>query len=165
MRVFSATALAVALAVAACARTEPGPPRALGPEPTLAGGVFSSGGGLTVAAELREIEGRAAVCGVWSKTRQSVLTRGENRRVIATGSAFVGGDRVVQGLDFLPEVPQAESYAGAPARCVLIDRAWDPALVAEDLTIRLPRQIVVNDSDGEIAGGGGVIVTFRQTAL
>lgn len=157
-------ALVLVLGPTACVRTEPGPSLRLGPEPTVAGGVFSSGGGLVVAAELRDIEGRAGVCGVWAKSNQSVLTKGYNRQVIESGVIFLDGERVVQGLGFLPEVALARDYGGAPGRCVLIGRDWDPALADAAFLIRIPRQNVAYDGDGEIASGGGTLVTFRQTS-
>lgn len=156
------------ITLAACARGEPGPALPVSADPVLAGGVYSSGGGLIVALDLRAVAGRLAVCGVWARGRQSVLTKHSNEGVLATGSVFLGGERVLQGLGFLPEVALAESYAGAPGRCVLTSRAWTPALAGLPVRVRLPTQIVVNDSDGALpfdGGGGGIVVRFRQVPV
>lgn len=133
----------------------------LGPDPVLSGGRYTSGGGLTVAATVSEAQGRTKVCGVWAKSRQqSILTKGVERRVMASGSVFLGDERIAQDLLFMREVAPRSSYAGAEAGCVLVARAWRAADAAAPVRVRIPRQMVANESDGNDVGP---IVYFEQT--
>ncbi|MBS4009756.1 MAG: hypothetical protein KGZ72_03265, partial [Roseovarius sp.] len=54
-----------ALALAGCTVAGPKMVARLGADPVLSGGSYSSGGGLTVAADIREQQGRVLLCGVW----------------------------------------------------------------------------------------------------
>lgn len=158
------SALLPTIVLGACAvPTMPGPSLALGPEPTIGAGLFNTGGGLAVAAEAREIDGRLAVCGAWASGRQSVLSEPGNRQVLESGSVYVDGERVLQGLGHLPETALDAGFQGARAACAVSERAWDPAYATAPLSVRLPRQIIANESDGDPIDGGGLIVRFRQT--
>ena len=118
--------IALATALAGCAAaTGPRIVAQLGSDPVLSGGSYSTGGGLTVAADIREYQGRTLVCGVWAQSdQQSILTKGKARGVVATGSVSVAGQTVVRGLGFMNEVPPMADYAGQEAGCTLTDRAW-----------------------------------------
>ena len=153
--------IALASALAGCgAATGPQVVARLGPDPVLAGGTYSTGGGLTVAADLREYQGRTLVCGVWAQSaQQSILTKGKARGVVATGSVAVGGQTVVRGLGFMREVPPMADYAGQEARCTLTDRAWQAGDEARQVEIRIPRQVVHVEIDEQ----GGFSVTFKQS--
>jgi len=130
----------------------------LGSDPVLAGGTYSTGGGLTVAADIREYEGRTLVCGVWAQSeQQSILTKGKARGVVDSGSFSVGGQTIVRGLGFMKEVPPMADYAGQEAGCTLTERPWQAAGVTAE--IRIPRQVVHVESDEQ----GSFSVTFRQT--
>lgn len=136
----------------------------LGPKPAVAGGHYSSGGGISIAAEVRNFEGRTLVCGVWAQsTSQSILTKFAERRVLGSGSVFLGRDRVVQNLLFMNEVAPAPTYGNLPANCKLTNRAWSDSDAAKKVLIRMPRQVVENQRSGSRYSGGGVQVTFRQT--
>ncbi|WP_338550980.1 hypothetical protein [Roseovarius phycicola] len=132
----------------------------------VSGGEYSSGGGISVAAEVRNHSGRTAVCGVWAQSRnQSILTKLVERRVLDSGSVFLGRERVVHGLLFMNEVAPAKSFANQPAGCVLTNRAWQPSDEAKQVVIRIPRQVVNNQRGGSrlFGGSGGPVVTFKQT--
>ncbi len=135
-----------AFALAACSTVQPAGKATLGANPVLDGGRFSSGGGLTVAADLRESAGRVAVCGVWAQSeRQSVLTKFKAAQVIATGSVAVNGETLVRGLQFMPEVAPMADYAGAEAACVRTERAWSDAMRQARVDINIARQVVERD--------------------
>ncbi|WP_339106768.1 hypothetical protein [Roseovarius rhodophyticola] len=136
----------------------------LSPSHVVSGGEYSSGGGISVAAEVRNHSGRTLVCGVWAQSRQqSVLTSLVERRVLGSGSVFLGRERVVHGLLFMNEVAPSQNYANLPAGCVLTNRAWQPTDAQKEVKIRIPRQVVNNNRGGSRYGGGGVVVTFKQT--
>lgn len=147
------------LAVTACAQySGPKFTARLGSAPALSGGTYTSGGGITVAADVRERDGRTLVCGVWAQSRnQSILTKGAARDVVSSGGIFLGREQVARGLSFLPEVSPQDDYSGAAAVCQMTDRPWQAGDEARDVTIRIPRQEVYRDGDGV---SGGAIVIF-----
>lgn len=152
----------LALGLAACTTVQPAGQSTLGANPVVDGGTFSSGGGLTVAAELRESAGNTAVCGVWAQSeRQSVLTKFKAARVIETGSIAVDGETVVRGLQFMPEVAPVGTYAGMQAACVRTERAWSAGDRQAQVDIRIPQQVVARDVDDN--GAGVVEVVFKPT--
>ncbi|MEI4232289.1 hypothetical protein [Roseovarius sp. D22-M7] len=156
-----AVLITLGMTVAGCVAA-PGPQivARLGADPALSGGSYSSGGGLTVAADLRERQGRTLVCGVWAQSeQQSILSKGKARGVVDTGSIAVGGQTLVRGLGFMPEVQPMADYAGQEAGCTLTDRPWQPGDASAAPEIRLPRQVVHVEADEQ----GSFAVTFKQT--
>lgn len=151
----TATVLAAGVFLTACSvSTEPQTVARLGNDPVLSGGSYDSGGGLTVAVDLQENQGRTMVCGVWAQSdQQSILTKGKAKGVLDTGSVAIGRDTVVRGLRFMKEVPPLADYGHQQAGCLMIDRAWQPGLRAD---VRLPRQVV----HVEIDEMGGFTVSF-----
>ncbi len=132
--------------------------------PVVSGGSYTSGGGLTVAADLREYEGMTMACGVWAQSRrQSVLTKHVESKVLSSGAIYLGGERVVQGFTFMKEVEPTGKYGGLEAPCVKTERPWQAGDERKTVNIRIPRQVVVQEVDGDIDGGGGFIVYFKQT--
>jgi len=148
MKKFSFVSMGCLLAVAACAAPLPQATARLSDQPALGGGTYGSGGGLTVAADVREYQGRMLVCGVWAQSeQQSVLTKGVEPKVLGSGSVYVGDTAVVRGLTFMTEVAPADSYGGAMAKCVQTTRAWTAEDAAQPVKIRIPRQLVFRDAD------------------
>ncbi len=134
----------------------------LGPNPVLAGGEYSSGGGITVALELRSLSGRAAVCGVWAESRDlTAYLNGRTKRVLANGSVFIDGERVQSNLLFLKETVPSESYTGETVTCAALGRAWRAADETAEVTVRIPRGPVVLERGGRKTGGPSI--RFRQT--
>lgn len=129
--------------------------------PSVDGGTFTSGGGLTVAAAVRNIDGATGVCGVWAQsTRQSALTTNKAPIVLGNGVIFLGQERLAQNLLFMREVAPMSDYGRQQAGCVRIDRPWQAGDADRAVTIRIPRQIVANEAgDAE----PGPIVEFIQT--
>lgn len=125
---------------------------------TLAHGTFSSGGGLTIATELRRTaDGGTALCGVWSESKsQSSYTIGKARESVRLATVYVDGRRIAQNLGALPQVAPRLDYAGAPARCIGTNLAWQAGRVPE---VFMPRR-QVSRSNG---GGSDPDIDFRQT--
>lgn len=133
----------------------------LGPAPVLGGGQYSTGGGITVAVELRDIGGRTGLCGVWAQSEQlTVYVRNAGRRVLSKGSIALDGRILTNNLDFLKRVAPAPGYAGAPAGCVRLARPWRPGDAERRLEVWIPRQQVYFDKNGR--DGGGPRITFRD---
>lgn len=159
---FSVFLTGAALVLAACTPAEQARLATLSMTPVLDGGTYSTGGGITVAAELREIEGMTGLCGAWAESeKQSVLSKGYAGRVMGTGSAYVNGKILHRGLGFMRKSPASASYGGLESNCVVTDRPWQPGDESAALNIRIPRQVVhreINDGDGT-----SISVIFRQT--
>jgi hypothetical protein len=156
------TALAACGLLAACS-TGPQAPRVtatLGPAPVLAGGTYDTGGGLTVAAEARERQGRTMICGVWAESaQQSILTKNKARGVLDTAAVSFGGQTVVRGLRFMAQVPPMADYAGQEATCTVTARPWQAGDEGRRVEVRIPRQVVHREIDEQ----GGFTVVFRPT--
>ncbi|MBC7133319.1 MAG: hypothetical protein H5U16_09475 [Roseovarius sp.] len=153
-----ALTLVTTAALAACsAATGPQVVARLGNDPALGGGSYDSGGGLTVAVDLREAQGRTLVCGVWAQSeRQSVLTLRAAPQVLGSGAVFLDGKALVRGLTFMPEVRPVDDYAGQEARCVVTERPWRAGDEARRPVVRMPSQVVYVDSNES----GTIIVRF-----
>ncbi|MFK7938099.1 MAG: hypothetical protein AB8B82_01875 [Roseovarius sp.] len=146
-------------AVMACTPVTQTTGMALGPSPVLDGGVYSTGGGITVAAELMNIGGMMGLCGVWAESkRQAVLSKGKARNVLHTGSAYVNGTILHRDLGFMTKVDPTGSYGGQQAACV---QTQTPYQAGQTLKLRIPKQVVHREIDD--ADGVGIAVVFRQT--
>ncbi|MEM8581876.1 MAG: hypothetical protein AAGF50_11835 [Pseudomonadota bacterium] len=149
--------------VAGCAPTGQKAVARLSDTPVVSGGKYTSGGGISVAADVRESNGSTLVCGVWAESRaQSVLTRNKAGRVVSKGSVFLGNERIAQNFLFMNKVEPSASYAGQEAGCLLLDRPWSAADAQKTPLIRIPRQLVYNDGGGDFVGGG-FLIYFNDT--
>lgn len=154
--------LAVLLAGLAGAATASDTPFRLGPDPVLGGGEYSTGGGITVAVDLREMQGRTGLCGAWAESeRLTAYLRGSGREILAKGSIALGGEVLTYNFNFLRKIAPRESYAGAPAGCVRLKRAWQPGDASKPLDIRIPRRWLRFGNPGR--DSGGFQVRFRDT--
>jgi hypothetical protein len=159
----SAMTLATAGLLAACTAAAPPQPTVarLGADPLVSGGSYSTGGGITVAADLRERDGRTMICGVWAESRQqSILTLHKAKGVLDTGNVMLGGETVLRGLRFMKEVPPIADYGGQEAHCAVIARPWQAGDAARRAEIRIPGQVVHVEDDDD---GGAFAVRFRPT--
>ncbi len=144
----------LSLALSACTLPRAEVVARLSQSPTVDGGVYTSGGGLTVAADMRESDGLTMVCGVWAISRQqSALTKLAEHQVLNSGSVYRGRERVVSGLLFMRRVDPAPSYAGQEANCYRTDRPWKDPANTGPVRIFLPRQPVEEISDSPFGGG------------
>ncbi|SLN51091.1 hypothetical protein ROG8370_02272 [Roseovarius gaetbuli] len=146
--------------LAACATTTGTATARLGADPVVSGGTYSSGGGISVAVDVLESNGKTMVCGVWAQSRaQSTLTNGVEPRLLGSGSVSLGDAVLVRGLLFMQEVAPAADYAASEARCVVSDRPWQAGDEARRPSINIPAQVVHVEGDEM----GYFTVTFRQT--
>ncbi|MFD1157257.1 hypothetical protein [Roseovarius aestuarii] len=154
--------LASASTVASCTSyLDPIRTSQLGDDPVVDGGTYTSGGGLTIAADIRENDGHTLLCGAWAESaEQSILTKGKSRDVVASGAAYLGRERIAQNLLFMARVAPTADYGGSVANCRLVEREWRLTDHAKAITIRIPRQVVYRDVDGP---SGGAFVYFHQT--
>ncbi|MDT8328678.1 MAG: hypothetical protein RQ750_15060 [Roseovarius sp.] len=134
--------------LSACTSTGVVSRASLGPDPVVAEGRYNTGGGIAVAVDIRENDGKTMVCGVWSQSDdQASITRGPKSEVLGSGSISLEGNALVRGLVFLNEVPDAPSYAGAPASCVMTDRDWKSGDARQRPMVRFPHKELYLDAD------------------
>jgi len=150
----------------ACTQAREYPLERLGPAPVLGGGSYSTGGGITVAVELRQINGHLGLCGVWAESRQlAAVVKHRAKDVLSKGTIVLDGRILTQNFDFLRQVAPAKSYAGDLAGCVELAMPWSAEAAAGHLEIRIPRQLVYFDDNEWNDDGGGPRVTFRDKGL
>ena len=133
--------------IAGCSQVVSKNVSSLGTNPVVDGGKYTSGGGLTIAAELRNNQGQTMLCGVWAQSRQqSILTKNVKNKVMGVASFFVGKERIHSGFVFMNEVSPSPSYAGLEANCITLERPWR-AEYATNGRIHIPRVLVYGDFD------------------
>lgn len=150
------------LLLASCSTISFGPEivAKLGDAPTVTGGTFTTGGGVTVAADIREKDGRVLLCGVWAQSdQQSILTKGRARDVVTRGWVYLGDVPLAREIAFMREVPPAADYAGSEASCRLTDQPWPGTGAMTQLRLRIPNHLVHRELDDV---GGGQFVYFRS---
>lgn len=155
-------ALAAVLALSACA-TAGLFPQVIGADriaegDALAAGDFSDARVVEVAAGLRNIEGRLAVCGTARPDGRSDFLH--VKAALGAGYVVADGVTLVQNLDYFRRAPQEGPMAGQPAACADAGRDWQPSDAGAAVTIRLPRVVVERDCD--VPYGGCTIWRFRQ---
>ncbi len=152
--------LTATIALVGCTAAGPAFVARLGADPVVSGGTYSSGGGVSIAADVREYQGKTMLCGVWAQSRaQSVLTNLVEPKLLGSGSVSFGDSVLVRGLLFMHEVNPAPDYAGQEARCVVTERAWQAGDDTRRPQIHIPGQVVHVEGDDM----GTFAVTFRQT--
>ncbi|SLN51099.1 hypothetical protein ROG8370_02273 [Roseovarius gaetbuli] len=134
--------------LSACTSTNSVTTRALLlPDPVVFEGRYDSGGGIAVAADIREHEGKTMVCGVWSQSDgQASMTRGAKTEVLGSGSINLEGKALMRGLGGLNEVASAPDYGGAPASCVVTARDWKAGDEGLRPTVHFPRKELYLDA-------------------
>ncbi len=153
-------AVAALLGATACATPQNASVTRLSTAPAMTGGTYSTGGGITVASEFRNIGGRTALCGVWSESiSQTPFSKGKAKDVLASGAAYLRGHRLLTGLDYFAKVPPGTDYSQSDAPCQVTDQPWSGANATLKPEIRLPQQIVYRDRDRR----NGIVVDFKQT--
>ncbi|WP_299844723.1 hypothetical protein [uncultured Roseovarius sp.] len=161
MRLRSIVFCAIALIGASCASPRMDSVARLSSTPSVGGGTYTSGGGLSVAADVREAGGLTQVCGVWAMSReQSALTKLAEHQVLGTGSIYMGRERILGNFLYMRRVDPAADYAGQEANCTVTKRPWRASDATLAPVIHFPRQIVNDESHGGF-GLGGPRVWFR----
>jgi hypothetical protein len=150
-------ACAAGLALVGCATATSVGTDPIDPRYSLGGGQWDSGGGITIVARAFERNGVTVVCGAWTMDRQSVVSSDFNGNVMEAGSVFLDGDRAVQNLSFMRQLPYSDNIAGKQANCVASSLPWNADYATAPARIRMPRMNFVLDADPMH------VVKFRET--
>lgn len=144
----------------ACVSSGPETVAKLSAKPALDGGSYSAGGGITVATDIREKDGKTMVCGVWAEgydVPKQLKERG--KRVMSSGAVYVGSKRVAQDLQFMRKIAPQNNYGGQDAKCQITGQPWKAEYASLKPDVRIPQQIL--NTKGSTSPGQGV--KFRQT--
>lgn len=125
------------------------------------GGQYDDGATVIFLTRAFERDGRVAFCGVRTAHSMTGRTLYLNDFVADVAVMQLASDRIVQGLEGLPEAPYQPDMTGAVAGCHQTDRPWRPGYAGETPTIRIARLQFDHDGDG----GFGDTVVFRQTPV
>ncbi|VAW05345.1 hypothetical protein MNBD_ALPHA07-2049, partial [hydrothermal vent metagenome] len=121
----------------------------LGQSPALSGGSYTSGGGITIATEIRQINGMTGICGAWSEGEdQQIFTKGSASGVLANATLYIGGQKLKKNLLFMRKIALTPDYSGAEANCITTKRPWQPGDEARKPVVRIPQQVVYQKSTG-----------------
>lgn len=153
-------ALPVLGILSACTVDNTGSVTRLSADPALTGGTYSVGGGITIASAFRNLNGRLALCGLWSESAaQTPYSKGKANKVLSSAVVYLNGKRLLTDLSSLRKIPATTDYSTRSASCIATSEPWHPGYANRIPDIRLPHQLVYRD------GGGvkGPIVEFRQT--
>ena len=150
----------VAAALTACVR----PVDPIGSEPvdarySVSGGSFDTGGSLIVMLRAFERDGRVAVCGAMTTTRESAVSLPYGNRVRGAGVVQLGGRSLFQGLHPFPEHPLRQNMTGVSARCLLTGEPWQPRFADAVPRARFARMPFGHDDFG------GPETVFRETGV
>ena len=157
-RLIFAFGLIAALGACGASATSSGAAR-LGQNPALSGGSYTSGGGITIATELRQINGMTGICGAWSQSEsQQLYTKGSATGVLESAVVYVKGQKLKRNLIFMREIALTPNYSGAEANCITTKRPWQPGDEALRPEVRIPQQVVYIKR-----GGAAVKVLFNPT--
>ena len=161
MNLFPIVTISFAALLTSCGNLQPNAVTRLGSDPILSGGTYTSGGGITVAADIRNDNGYTQICGVWAQSRhQSVFTNRVEHNVLGSGAVYLGNEAVIRGLVFMTEVDPADNYTGQTAGCIRTERPWRAGDETKTAQIRFPRQVVHVEGGGF---AGSLVVYFRPT--
>ena len=103
---------------------------------------FTPYGSVLLAASVREIGGKTAVCGFWmvkDRLQAYVIAHGLDRRARQTTSVRIGNVHLLTGLDFMRKVAPDEFEVGTMARCQVTEVAWQAGFAKQKINFRTPR--------------------------
>ncbi|MEL6646483.1 MAG: hypothetical protein AAFY35_08200 [Pseudomonadota bacterium] len=103
---------------------------------------FTPYGSVLLAASVREIGGKTAVCGFWTvkeRLQAYVIAHGLDRRARQTTSIRIGNLHLLTGVDFMRKVAPEEFEVGTMARCQVTDVAWQAGFAKQKINFRTPR--------------------------
>lgn len=155
--------LPILLLLGACAQTAPvGRTAADHVDDSFAraGGLWTTGKPITVAAKVLNSGGAVAVCGAWAVGRGSNVTSSYDDRIIEAGVIELEGRTILRNLDFMAEARGGAIQPGARANCVVTSTPWQAGYEGAAPEIYLPRQTFGTNSLYDEKR-----VTFRQVAF
>lgn len=116
--------------------------RPLASDAATGGMSFSLGGEVHIAAMITNVDGRVAVCGLWTKA-QNISGVSKSlamlRKGMGSGSIQYGNRTLLRGLSFMNEVAREDYVVGTKAACKMTKKAWQPSMSNKKLRIRIPR--------------------------
>ncbi|WP_135505170.1 hypothetical protein [Roseovarius aestuariivivens] len=102
---------------------------------------FKPSGEMLIAVIIAPVNGRIAVCGLWTITqRLSAEARRDQlpRHARGKSSLYLGNRKIMDGLRHIKQVSVDDFVVGTLAPCVLTKHAWHSSYANLKLEIRAP---------------------------
>lgn len=103
---------------------------------------FRPYGTIQIAAMIKDIGGKTAVCGIWAETErlQAHIYAGNlPRRARTTTGVELGNTRLLTGLGFTKKAAPEAFEAGAEVPCVLTNVPWQAGFARQRIEFAAPR--------------------------
>ncbi|MBK0401322.1 hypothetical protein H0I76_19185 [Limibaculum sp. M0105] len=114
------------------------------------GGSYNTGGSLIVMLRAREQDGRVAICGAKTRTRESAVSLPYGFSVEGAGVVQLAGVNIFQGVRRFPEYPLANDMTGVSAVCLVSERQWEPRFDGAVPVARFARMPFGLDDYGQV---------------
>ncbi len=99
-------------------------------------------GEMKIAAMITEVEGKIAVCGMWTISKRLspyIKETGLDRKTRGSANVVVKGKVVMNSLRTFRSVSKENFREGTKALCRVTPHAWNASYSNEDITIRTPK--------------------------
>ncbi|MEO0751205.1 MAG: hypothetical protein AAFY25_05340 [Pseudomonadota bacterium] len=103
---------------------------------------FRPYGNIMIAAMVRDVGGKTAVCGFWavsSRLQAYVIATKLDRRARQTTTILLGKTRLLKGVDFMNKVSMDDFAVGTQARCQVTTIPWQAGFSGQKLEFSTPR--------------------------
>ncbi|MEO0774119.1 MAG: hypothetical protein AAFZ04_13145 [Pseudomonadota bacterium] len=103
---------------------------------------FKPYGAIQLAAMIKNIGGKTAVCGMWAETErlQAHIRAGNlHRRIRTTASVDLGNRRPITGLGFMKQVTAEDFKAGTQVPCRVTNVPWEAGFARQKIEFAAPR--------------------------
>lgn len=107
---------------------------------------FKPYGSMYYAIMIREVQGKVAVCGMWSKGKrwQAYVKKAHlPMRVRGVTKVMLGETYLLTGVGFFNEASEEEFVVGTRANCQMTGVAWQRGYTNEHIRLRIPRLRVI----------------------
>lgn len=116
--------------------------RPLAEDPAVAVWTFNPQGEMTIAAMIFEMEGKVAVCGLWTISKRLspyIKETGLDRKTRGNANVVVKGKVVMNSLRTFRSVSPKNFKVGSKALCRVTPHPWQAGYSNKDVVIRTPR--------------------------
>ena len=107
---------------------------------------FKPYGSMLYAITIREVQGKVAVCGMWTKGKrwQAYVKKAHlPMRVRGVTKVLLGDTYLLTGVGFFNEVSEEEFAVGTRANCQMTGVTWQHGYSHDLIRLRIPRLRVV----------------------
>lgn len=130
-------AIIAALSLSACVSTDPISGSSVDKTYSLGGFSWNTGRQVYVAYKTFKSGNHVGICGAYGG-KGAGGANSSDLDMIRAGSVFLGGTRVVQGVEFMHNAVHSSKIKGGTANCVRSSVEWRPEFAKVDSVLRFP---------------------------